>query len=90
MLDERGSVVLTIVFVITLIVSGFLINTLSFVVSGVDQAVKSYTNPTNLNKISGVYEFLTYSWVYLLPIIIIIGTISYYLSRLQKKNYEVY
>ena len=79
--DEKGSVVVVIVFVFTIIVTGALLSLLSFVVQAIDQ----------LNLVSDVsYKFLVYFWVYGIPVVVLIGTISHFLSRLQKKHMETY
>jgi len=80
-MKERGSVVLTIGFVLTLAILGAIMSWMSFVVSAIDE----------LHLVNdSTYQFMTWFWVYGLPFVLLIGGIMYYLTRLQKRRYEVY
>jgi hypothetical protein len=82
--DERGSVVAFIGFALALAVGGLLLSVLAFVPAGVDSLhLRSSYN-------GQVYDFLLLFWGVALPVIILVGTISWFLTRLQKKYYEVY
>ena len=84
MFDEKGSVVVFVGFVLAIAVGGLLLSLLSFVPANIVEL-----NVIDTSDIQ-IYSFLIFFWKYILPTVIFIGATSWFLARLQKKEYEMY
>ena len=83
-MNNRGSVVVFIIFLIALGIGGFFYKVLSNVVSAAEADA-----PTILTD-TVQYQTMVWFWSWGILILILIGLFSWFLASLQKSKYEPY